>query len=123
MTTVGESSGGYDFTARGIAWPNESKKYGPPGYPLSQIVPPPNWAATFPDGYNASNLPNLQTDEHFQNWMRTAGLPTFTKLYGRNDSETLLAGTYQVQIDLSALKTKPDFAEYGTDDIFTSDIF
>ena len=33
--------------------------------------------------------------------MRTAGLPTFTKLYGRNDRDTMRAGTYQMVINLS----------------------
>jgi hypothetical protein len=35
--------------------------------------------------------------------MRTAGLPTFSKLYGRNDTTTLPAGQYQVQIYYSEL--------------------
>lgn len=57
----------------------------------------------FPDGYNETNPPpNLKEDLHFQNWMRTAGLPTFTKLYGRNDADTMVAGTYQIVIGLSA---------------------
>lgn len=57
----------------------------------------------FPDGYTNDTLPpNLKEDEHFQNWMRTAGLPTFTKLWGRNDNDNLLAGRYQIVIDLSA---------------------
>jgi len=65
-------------------------------------------------------MPNLQADEHFQNWMRTAGLPSFTKLYGRNDADTMQSGTYQIVIGLSAfqvsyplfllrLKVIPDF--------------
>jgi hypothetical protein len=64
-------------------------------------VPPPNWAKRFPNGYNESNLPDLKSDEHFQNWMRTAGLPTFTKLYGRNDATVMQKGTYQITVDLS----------------------
>ena len=102
MTAV---SGGNDYTwsEKGIAWPGEAKKYASkPGYDASQITPPPNWAKRFPDGYNDSNLPNLKEDEHFQNWMRTAGLPTFTKLWGRNDDETLKQGSYQIVINMSA---------------------
>jgi hypothetical protein len=57
----------------------------------------------YPDYNNASNIPDLQKDEHFQNWMRTAGLPTFTKLYGRNDTATLPAGQYQVLVYLSMI--------------------
>ena len=103
-----ESSQPYVFSSTGIAWPGEAKKYtaspiGSGGYPnLSSIVPPPNWQLRFPDNYTDQNPPpNLKTDEHFQNWMRTAGLPTFTKLYGRNDNETMQKGTYQVIIGLS----------------------
>ncbi|KAG8904710.1 hypothetical protein FRB99_001296 [Tulasnella sp. 403] len=91
----------YNFTAKGIAWPGEAKKYSSqPGYAsLSEILPPPNWMARYPDNYTEQNPPpNLHEDEHFQNWMRTAGLPTFSKLYGRNDNETLEKGTYQVTI-------------------------
>ena len=88
----------------GIAWPGEAKKYvAEPNYELSEIVPPPNWRARYPDGYTESNPPpNLMENEHFQNWMRTAGLPTFTKLYSRNDQDKLLKGRYQIVVDMSA---------------------
>lgn len=94
----------YTFSEQGIAWPGEAKKYSSaPGYSnLSQIIPPPNWALRFPQGYNSANLPNLHTDEHFQNWMRVAGLPTFTKLWGRNDADDLQAGTYNITAFMSA---------------------
>ncbi|KAF8803624.1 Lem3/Cdc50 [Phlegmacium glaucopus] len=103
-----DSSQPYAFSPKGIAWPGEAKKYaaspiGPGGYPnLSSIVPPPNWHLRFPDNYTNQNLPpDLSTDEQFQNWMRTAGLPTFTKLYGRNDDDTMHKGTYQITIGLN----------------------
>ncbi|KAG5221519.1 Lem3/Cdc [Salix suchowensis] len=68
----------------------EHKKYtNKPDYDPSAIVPPPNWHERFPGGYNETNIPRLADDQHFQNWMRTAGLPTFTKLYGRNDNDNL----------------------------------
>jgi len=93
----------YNFSSKNIAWPGEARKYAAkPGYTdLTQIVPPPNWMKRFPQGYTQDNLPNLNTDEHFQNWMRTAGLPTFTKLYGRNDDSPMVKGTYQMSIDLN----------------------
>lgn len=98
----------YDFTSKGIAWPGEAQKYtsspiGNGGYnELSDIVPPPNWELRYPDGYTEQNPPpDLRNDEHFQNWMRTAGLPTFTKLYGRNDSADMPKGRYQITIGLS----------------------
>jgi len=96
----------YNFTQIGIAWPGEAKKYSATsGYVnnLDQVVPPPNWVLRFPNYTSPSDIPNLQTDELFQNWMRTAGLPTFSKLYGRNDTATLPAGQYQVLIYLSMI--------------------
>lgn len=98
------ASSEYTMSESGIAWPGEAKKYvAQPDYALSEIVPPPNWRARYPDGYTESNPPpNLAENEHFQNWMRTAGLPTFTKLYSRNDQDTLLKGRYQIVVDMSA---------------------
>ncbi|KAF8652759.1 hypothetical protein AX16_004255 [Volvariella volvacea WC 439] len=102
------SSQVYVFSTEGIAWPGEAKKYvsspiGGSGYGnLSDIVPPPNWMLRFPDGYTEQNPPpDLRSDEHFQNWMRTAGLPTFTKLYGRNDSDRMTRGRYRIIIGLN----------------------
>jgi len=103
-----EPSQPYTFSSSGIAWPGEAKKYattpiGAGGYPdLSSIVPPPNWQTRFPNNYTTDNPPpDLRSDEHFQNWMRTAGLPTFTKLYGRNDNDKMQKGTYEIIIGLN----------------------
>lgn len=100
-----DSTQTYAFTESGIAWPGEQKRYAEsPDYSLDEIVPPPNWAKRFPDNYTEDNPPpNLKTDEHFQNWMRTAGLPTFTKLYGRNDNDDLPKGRYQIIVNMSKL--------------------
>ncbi|EIW85346.1 cell cycle control protein [Coniophora puteana RWD-64-598 SS2] len=100
---ISESGGSnYTFSQTGIAWPGEAKKYSAlPGNNLSELVPPPNWVNRVGETWNDSNIWNLQTDEHFQNWMRTAGLPTFTKLYGRNDGDTLPAGNYTVIVDMN----------------------
>ncbi|KAI0048243.1 Lem3/Cdc50 [Auriscalpium vulgare] len=97
------ASSTYDFSEQGIAWPGEAKKYkSPPGYNISEIIPPPNWAKQFPDGYTTDNPPpDLHTNEHFQNWMRTAGLPTFTKLFGRNDNDQLVKGRYEIVINMN----------------------
>lgn len=91
----------------GIAWPGEAKKYTATpalnGGTVSDLVPPPNWMARYPNGYTeAQPPPNLSTDQHFQNWMRTAGLPTFTKLYSRNDADKLVAGRYSITVGMSA---------------------
>ncbi|GAA5943203.1 CDC50/LEM3 family protein [Sporobolomyces koalae] len=88
----------YNMTDRGIAWSGEHKKYGPTKYSVDQIVPPPNWVERYPNGYQEGQIPDLEQDEHFQVWMRTAGLPTFRKLYFRNDNENMPAGSYQLDV-------------------------
>ena len=101
LTSTTDSSVTYLWSEKGIAWPGEARKYvTKPGYDAADIVPPPFWMERFPNGYTDDNLPDLKNDEHFQNWMRTAGLPTFTKLYGRNDNDKLAKGTYEMTVDL-----------------------
>ena len=103
LTLTSDSSTTYLWSEKGIAWPGEANKYtASPNYDIDQIAPPPNWAKRFPNGYtNSTPPPNLKEDEHFQNWMRTAGLPTFTKLWGRNDNDNLPKGRYQITVNLS----------------------
>ncbi|KAH9477738.1 Meiotically up-regulated gene 89 protein [Psilocybe cubensis] len=103
-----QSSQTYELSSRNIAWPGEANKYVsspiiPGGYSsFDEIVPPPNWHNRFPNNYTKENPPpDLHNDERFQNWMRTAGLPTFTKLYGRNDNDTMQKGTYQIIVGLN----------------------
>jgi len=43
-------------------------------------------------------MPNLHEDEDFMVWMRTAGLPTFSKLSRRNDDTAMAKGMYQLDI-------------------------
>jgi len=94
----------YEFSDKGIAWPGEKKKYAvTPGYNVSEIVPPPNWMKRFPNNYTTDNVPDLHNDEHFQNWMRTAGLPDFSKLWGRNDNQDMPKGKYNITINMSEL--------------------
>lgn len=89
----------YEMTKSGIAWTSDKNRYGNTSYSYDQIIPPPNWARRYPDGYSAETPPpDLRTDYDFQNWMRTAGLPTFSKLYLRQDANVMSAGTYQVNI-------------------------
>ena len=90
----------YNMTNVGIAWSSDADLYGTqPGNDLSQILPPPNWMKRFPNGYTTENPPpNFKTDEAFQNWMRTAGLPTFSKLALRNDNEVMKRGSYAINI-------------------------
>ncbi|KAF9732130.1 hypothetical protein PMIN06_002625 [Paraphaeosphaeria minitans] len=89
----------YNLTAKGISWASEGALYGETKYKPKDVVPPPNWADQYPeDGYDSTSLPDLHTWEAFQVWMRTAGLPTFSKLAMRNDKDELQRGRYRVQI-------------------------
>jgi len=98
----------YSLTEKGIAWPSDSDKYGTRedflkfyGNDFSKVIPPPSWSAKFPefkDGYNKTNFPDLKHWEHFQVWMRTAGLPNFRKLYSKNTDADLKPGIYNLDI-------------------------
>ncbi|KAI1085141.1 Lem3/Cdc50 [Whalleya microplaca] len=84
-----------------IAWESDKALYGPrQSTNYDNIRPPPNWQIRYPDGkYSAEHPPpNLKEDEAFIVWMRTAGLPTFSKLYARNDTAPMQAGIYQIDI-------------------------
>lgn len=83
----------------GIAWTSDEALYGKTKYNYTEIVPPPNWIERYPNGYTESNPPpDIKTWQAFMVWMRTAGLPTFSKLYQRNDDEAMASGRYQVEI-------------------------
>ncbi|KAF1814470.1 CDC50 family protein-like protein [Eremomyces bilateralis CBS 781.70] len=90
----------YNMTAKGIAWASEADLYGKSAYKNDEVVPPPNWHDRFPNDYTDSNpMPDFHQDEAFQVWMRTAGLPNFSKLAMRNDQAPMKAGRYQVEIN------------------------
>lgn len=88
------------FSEPGIAWDSDAQKFKKTAYSYNDVVPPPNWAKRFPGGVYTESLPppDLSIDEHLQVWMRTAGLPSFRKLYGRYD-QNIPKGTYEVDID------------------------
>lgn len=86
----------------GIAWPSDKDLYGTTKYNWSQVAVPPNWALRFPNNYTDDNHPDLVNDEAFQVWMRLAGLPIFSKLAQRNDTDPMISGTYRVDINDSA---------------------
>lgn len=89
----------YPMTNKGIAWSSDAELYKKTAYTRDQVEPPPFWRSRFPDGYTEKNdIPDLSTYEEFHVWMRTAGLPTFSKLALRNDNMTMKAGTYQIDI-------------------------
>jgi hypothetical protein len=82
-----------------IAWASDKALYGKTTYKYDQIVPPPNWAARYPNGYSTNwPPPDLSTNQSFMVWMRTAGLPNFSKLSRRNDGQVMAAGTYRISI-------------------------
>ncbi|KAF4556880.1 LEM3/CDC50-like protein [Elsinoe fawcettii] len=90
----------YEMTNKSIAWASDRDIYGNTQYTPDQIVPPVNWRYRYPR-YDNDHFrpPNLQEFEEFQVWMRTAGLPTFSKLARRNDTTPMSVGRYRVQID------------------------
>lgn len=89
----------YNMSSKGIAWSSDAQLYSKTAYTRDQVMPPPNWEKRYPDGYTAENdIPDLSKYEEFQVWMRTAGLPTFSKLALRNDNDVMRAGTYQIEI-------------------------
>ncbi|KAF2223198.1 ligand-effect modulator 3 family [Elsinoe ampelina] len=90
----------YDMTNRGIAWGSDKDIYGKTAYTPDQVVPPVNWRYRYPRYDNDQfPIPNLSEWEEFQVWMRTAGLPTFSKLARRNDTTPMSVGRYEVRID------------------------
>jgi len=94
----------------GVAWSSDKALYGKTQYKFDQVVPPPNWVERYTNGTYQSQdeLPDLENMENFQVWMRTAGLPTFSKLYQRNDNTSMISGDYRVNITLNFPVT-----EYG----------
>ncbi|KAJ1862925.1 alkylphosphocholine resistance protein lem3 [Coemansia sp. RSA 989] len=87
------------MTEKGIAWEADRKRFNPTEYRPDQVYPPPNWRERYGDEYG--EMPRLEDDEHLMVWMRTAGLPTFRKLYMKNEHEAMKSGIYQVDIVLN----------------------
>lgn len=83
-----------------IAWESDKDLYGKTEYKPGEAIPPPNWVKLWPKGYTDEHPPpNIEEWEAFMVWMRTAGLPTFTKLYQRNDQQPMKQGTYRITIN------------------------
>ncbi|KPM42054.1 Meiotically up-regulated gene 89 protein [Neonectria ditissima] len=83
-----------------IAWNSDKDLYGETGYSNEDVIPPPNWHERYPDGYTKENpIPNLKEWEAFHVWMRTAGLPVFSKLYQRNNSDAMIGGRYELVVN------------------------
>ncbi|KAM0713629.1 hypothetical protein Q7P37_010591 [Cladosporium fusiforme] len=91
----------YDMKNTGIAWGSDKelyKKLSVDDYPYGSVVPPMYWREKYPEYNETFPYPDLHTDEAFQVWMRTAGLPTFSKLARRNDDRRMEVGRYQVDV-------------------------
>lgn len=102
LNAAGTSAGNvtYNMTNDGIAWSSDRELYGNAPYNAADVIPPPNWQVAYPEGYNEQYpIPNLKEWEEFQVWMRTAGLPTFSKLALRNDIEAMEIGRYEMIIN------------------------
>lgn len=97
---VNSTSADYNMTTEGIAWATNKNRFQKTKYNASEVVPPPNWAKMFPDGYTQDNLPDISTWQEFQNWMQTPALPTFSKMVMRNDDDKLNKGTYGVTVGM-----------------------
>ncbi|KAJ2904208.1 Meiotically up-regulated protein [Zalerion maritima] len=95
----------YDMGTSNIAWSSDKDLYGNTEYKHDEVSPPPNWAARYPKGYQEGDMPDISNDEAFMVWMRTAGLPEFSKLSRRNDDNAMEQGTYQLDI-ISRFPTK-----------------
>lgn len=101
LTVAGSSASNqtYLMHTNGTAWNSDGSVFGVTAYTADQVAPPPNWHMRYPQGYNADfPIPNLHLDQGLQTWMRTSGLPTFSKLALRNDTKAMSSGRYQVDI-------------------------
>lgn len=84
-----------------IAWGSDKALYGKTKYNAANVAVPPNWVKRYPDGYTNETIFNPVNDQQFQVWMRTAGLPTFSKLAQRNDTTAMGVGMYRVDLQSS----------------------
>ncbi|KAJ5603557.1 hypothetical protein N7537_006513 [Penicillium hordei] len=87
----------YEMTTKGIAWDSDKKLIKNTKYNMDDVLPPPNWVWASENGVYKEN-PNLHENEAFMVWMRTAGLPSFSKLSRRNDTHGMPAAKYSIEI-------------------------
>ncbi|KAJ2001394.1 alkylphosphocholine resistance protein lem3 [Coemansia thaxteri] len=90
----------YKMSESGIAWSADKKRMNPTEYKQGDVYPPPNWRERYPNGYT-NGIPDLGNDEHFLVWMRTAGLPTFRKLYMKNTADKMVSGIYEIAVTMN----------------------
>ena len=100
LINVNNNTDNYPLINDGINWKSDKLRYMKTKYNHTEITPPPYWTKSYPDGYNETNVPNIQEWEEFQNWMRPAAFDRFSKLIRRNTNEALAAGLYEIDIGL-----------------------
>ncbi|CAG7935030.1 unnamed protein product, partial [Penicillium olsonii] len=88
----------YNMTKTGIAWQSDKELIKTTKYTPEEVSPPPNWGWALDNGSYTKTMRELQDNEDFLVWMRTAGLPSFSKLSRRNDNESMSAGLYSLAI-------------------------
>ncbi|KAG9673130.1 CDC50 family protein, partial [Aureobasidium melanogenum] len=88
----------YTMVTNGTAWASDRDLYKQTSYTVDQVVPPPNWRMMYPEYSNDIPIPDIHEWEAFHVWMRTAGLPAFSKLALRNDTATMQSGQYEMDI-------------------------
>ncbi len=100
LSTIGTGANQqvYNMTSQNTAWNSDKDLYGKTKYTHDQVSPPPNWREQYPEYSDEFPFPDLHTNDAFQVWMRTAGLPTFSKLALRNDNEPMEPGRYEIRI-------------------------
>jgi len=90
----------YAMTTQGIAWDSDRNLYEKTKYKPSEVLPPPNWVKQYPDGKYTDEFPppDIKDWEALHVWMRTAGLPTFSKLAMKNETDAMKEGEYEIEI-------------------------
>jgi hypothetical protein len=87
----------YNMTKKGIAWESDKELIKKTKYTSDEVLPPQNWGWAVKDGVY-TELHKLHENEDFMVWMRTAGLPSFSKLSRRNDDDPMPVGHYSLAI-------------------------
>jgi LEM3 (ligand-effect modulator 3) family / CDC50 family len=108
------------MTTDEIAWGSGQSRYKKTTYTNDQVEPPPNWLLQYPNGYTDERpIPDISTLYPLQVWMRTAGLPTFSKLALRNANDVMKAGTYEIDIgmrnDPTSVQASTDYIRFPRD--------
>lgn len=103
LTSIDDNGNNYEFSSYGIAWKSDLTTYKVSKYNVSDIVPPINWMERYPNGYDEQDLVDLASNEHFMNWMKTAALPSFMKLYAKHTEKgsILRNGKYSIDIEMN----------------------